>query len=114
MLERFAAAFATDPTFESIETALRLVAIKHPDLDKAARSAAISGDAQKIERAFETAIGMLIAQAQAGTIKMNGDTLTVLRTVRFDHMHGTYSLGGAPISALTLIGLSAEAAPAGP
>ena len=108
MLERFAVAFADDPTYESIKTALRLVAIKHPDLEKSARSAAISRDAQKIERAFETAIGMLIAQAQAGTIKMNGGTLKTLRTVRFDHMHGTYSFGGAPISALTLIAAPAE------
>ena len=103
MLERFAVAFTDDATYESVKTALRLVAIKHPDLEKSARSAAISRDAQKIERAFETAIGMLIAQAQAGTIKMNPSTLKTLRTVRFDHMHGTYSVGGGPVSALTLI-----------
>jgi hypothetical protein len=42
MLERFAVAFASDPTFENARTALRLVAIKDPDLEKAARSAAIS------------------------------------------------------------------------
>ena len=114
MLERFAVAFTDDATYESVKTALRLVAIKHPDLEKSARSAAISRDAQKIERAFETAIGMLIAQAQAGTIKMNPSTLKTLRTVRFDHMHGTYSVGGGPVSALTLIAAPAERTSAEP
>jgi hypothetical protein len=103
---------ASDPTFENARTALRLVAIKHPDLEKAARSAAISRNAQKIERAFETAVGILIAGAQAGTIKMNGDTLNAFRAVRFDHMHGTYSIGGTTFSALTLIASPAEGAPA--
>ena len=101
---------ASDPTFENTRTALRLVAIKHPDLEKAARSAAISRNAKKIERAFETAVGILIAGAQAGT--MNGDALNAFRAVRFDHMHGTYSIGGTTFSALTLIASPAEGAPA--
>jgi hypothetical protein len=67
-------------------------------------------NAQKIERAFETAVGILIAGAQAGT--MNGDTLNAFRAVRFDHMHGTYSIGGTTFSALTLIASPAEGAPA--
>jgi hypothetical protein len=69
-------------------------------------------NAQKIERAFETAVGILIAGAQAGTIKMNRDTLNAFRAVRFDHMHGTYSIGGTTFSALTLIASPAEGAPA--
>jgi hypothetical protein len=113
MLERFSIAFASEPTHDNIKAALRLVAIKHPDLDKAAKSAAISKNAQKIERAFETAVGILIAEAQAGTIKLKGDTLTTLRAVKFDHMHGTVTIGGATISALTLVTASADAAPAG-
>jgi hypothetical protein len=111
MLERFAVAFADDPTYESIKTALRIVAIKHPDLEKAAKAAAISRDAQKVERAFETSVGILIAEAQAGTIKMNPETLKTLRTVRFDHMHGTYTIGRTTISALALITARAEETP---
>ena len=114
MLERFAVAFADDPGFDSIKTALRLVAIKHPDLEKAAKNAAISRDAQKIERAFETAIGILIAEGQAGTIKLKAETLKSLRTVRFDHMHGTYSIEGTTFSALTLIGVPTDETPAQP
>ena len=111
MLERFAIAFASDPSFESIQTALRLVAIKHPDLDKAAKTAAISRNPQKIERAFETAVGILIAEAQAGTIKMSGATLIALRAVRFDHMHATYTIGGTTFPALTLITANSETVP---
>ena len=111
MLERFASAFTDEDVFLSLQTALRYTANKHRDLEKAAKQAAASGNAQKIERVFETAIGLIIAEAQSGQIKLDKSVLVVLRGIKFDHQHGTVTLGGKQISAALLL-VDPDSAPA--
>jgi hypothetical protein len=103
MLERFAIAFTDEAIFNSLETALRYTANKHRDLEKAAKAAAASGNPQKIERVFETAIGIIIAEAQSGQIKLDKTVLVALRGIKFDHQHGTVTIGGKTISAEVLV-----------
>ena len=103
MLERFAVAFTDEVVFISLQTALRNMANKHRDLEKAAKQAAASGSPQKIERVFETAIGIIIAEAQSGQIKLDKAVLVALRGIKFDHQHGTVTIGGKTISAELLI-----------
>lgn len=103
MLERFASAFTDENVFLSLQTALRYTANKHRDLEKQAKQAAASGNPQKIERVFETAVGLIIAEAQSGQIKLDKSVLVVLRGIKFDHQHGTVTIGGKTISAELLI-----------
>ena len=103
MLERFASAFTDENVFLSLQTALRYTANKHRDLEKQAKQAAASGNPQKIERVFETAIGLIIAEAQSGQIKLDKSVLVVLRGIKFDHQHGAVTIGGKTISAELLI-----------
>ena len=93
MLERFAIAFASDPTHDNIKTALRLVAIKHPDLDKAAKTAAISKSPQKIERAFETAVGILRERLPDCDVVPLGATDLARRGGVFNCVVATYRTG---------------------
>jgi hypothetical protein len=110
MLERFASAFTDEDVFLSLQTALRYTANKHRDLEKQAKQAAASGDAQKIERVFETAIGIIIAEAQSGQIKLDKPVLIALRGIKFDHQHGTVTIGGKTISAEVLVVIPDSAA----
>jgi hypothetical protein len=103
MLEHFATAFAAHAAFAGLEAAFRHVAKKRPDLEKAAQLAAASKNPQEIERVFEAAVGVIIAEAQAGAIKVDGATLTALRGIKFDHQHGTVTIGNATISAAVLV-----------
>jgi hypothetical protein len=103
MLERFAIAFTDEAVYTSLETALRHIGNRHRDLEKAAKQAAASGNAQKIERVFETAIGIIIAEAQSGQIKLDKTVLVALRGIKFDHQHGTVTIGGKTISAELLV-----------
>jgi hypothetical protein len=110
LLEHFATAFAAHAAFDGVKAALRLVANRHPELEKAAEEAAASKDALKIEQAFESAVGVIIAEAKAGTISVDGATLTALRGIKFDHQHGTVTIGNATVSAAVLVtGGSADA-----
>ena len=103
MLERFAVAFTDEDISRSLQTALRYTANKHRDLEKAAKQAAASGNPQKIERVFETAIGIIIAEAQSGQIKLDKTVLVALRGIKFDHQHGTVTIAGKTISAEALV-----------
>jgi len=103
MLERFAIAFTDEAVSSILETALRHIANRHRDLEKAAKQAAASGNPQKIERVFETAIGIIIAEAQSGQIKLDKTVLIALRGIKFDHQHGTVTIGGKTISAEVLV-----------
>lgn len=46
---------------------------------------------------------MIIAEANSGSIKVDGAVLTALRGIKFDHQRGTVQIGDAVISATVLV-----------
>ncbi len=103
MLERFAAAFKTKPYLAVSIPRCVIRPISTATSKRPAKQAAASGNPQKIERVFETAIGIIIAEAQSGQIKLDKTVLVALRGIKFDHQHGTVTIAGKTISAEVLV-----------
>jgi hypothetical protein len=103
MLEHFAVAFAAHAAFSGIEAALKYVAKKRPDLEAAAQKAAASNNPREIDKVFQEAIGVIIAEAASGAINVDGATIAALRGVKFDHQHGTVTIGNTTVSASVLV-----------
>jgi hypothetical protein len=103
MLAELAMGLATSATYDGIKAAFQYVASKRPDLEKDAQEAAASKNQQKIQQVFESAIGIILAEAKTGSIKVDGATLTALRGIKFDHQHGTVTIGDTTISAAVLV-----------
>lgn len=103
MLEHFAVAFAAHAAFTGVEAALKYVARKRPDLEAAAQKAAAQNDVREIDRIFQEAIGVIVADAGSGAIKIDGATIQALRGVKFDHQHGTVMIGNTTVSANVLV-----------
>ncbi len=103
MLEHFAVAFAAHAAFSGVEAALKYVAKKRPDLEFAAQKAAAINNPREIDKVFQEAIGVIIADAESGAISVDGATISALRGVKFDHQHGTVTIGDTTISAAALV-----------
>jgi hypothetical protein len=58
---------------------------------------------KEIEKVFQEAVGVIIAEANDGKIEIDGATMSALRGIKFDHQHGTVTIGDAVIAAETLI-----------
>ena len=58
---------------------------------------------QDVEQIFREALGVIDAQAGTGAISIDGALLTALRGIRFDHAHGTVSIGNTTVKAPVLV-----------
>jgi hypothetical protein len=107
MLEHFALAFAAHAAYDfSKNTFAQLfldVAKTRPDLEAAAQRAAASGNALEAESVFQQAVGVIIAEADAGSIQVQKAILTALKGIKFDHQHGRIDIGDSTIAADVLI-----------
>jgi hypothetical protein len=107
MLEHFATAFAAHAAWSGVEASLRqafqFVAKKRPELEEAAVQALATNNAREAEHVFEEAVNAIIGEAQSGSIKIDGATMTALRGIKFDHQHGMIFIGNTTISAGTLV-----------
>lgn len=94
---------AYDAAKRSLGAAFRYVADKRPDLDQAAAAAVSAKDASRIADVFEKAVGVIIADAARGEIKVDGGALNALNGIKFDHQHGRVSISNATVSADVLV-----------
>jgi hypothetical protein len=107
MLEHFALALAAHATFDISRAALvgafRHVVHRRPDLENVAKAAAATGNPQQVERVFAEAVGVIIAEADGGTLSIDGATLAALKGIRFDHQHGRVAIGDSVLLANVLV-----------
>jgi hypothetical protein len=106
MLEHFLAAMAAHVTVdlskEALKKAFEYVATKRPDLAADANKAEATGNFIEIEKVFRDAVGVIVAAAATGSIKIDDGTLNALNGIKFDHQHGTVNIAGAVISSKVL------------
>jgi hypothetical protein len=107
LLEHFfiaiAAHLTADISKEGIKRAFAYVASRRPDLASAARAAEASGNLRDIERVFTEAVGVILADANSGSIKLDAATLQALNGIKFDHQHGEVHIRGSRISSKVLV-----------
>lgn len=107
MLEHFLTALAADATFSLSKDALRqafaYVRKAKPDLAKRAAAAEAAGNIDEIEKVFREAVGIIVAEAKTGKIAINQASITALNGVKFDHQHGTITIGNTVVSAKVLV-----------
>ncbi|CCG42201.1 hypothetical protein [Magnetospirillum molischianum] len=107
MLEHFLIAMAAHATVDISKEALKFafdyVAARRPDLAKAAAQAEASGNLQDIEKVFRDAVGVIVAEASNGSIKIDAGVLEALNGIKFDHQHGEVQIAGARISSKLLV-----------
>ena len=87
-------------TAPSVERFFSTVFRLKPDLENRLRSAQTTKD---IEQIFREAIGIIDANAGAGTIEVNRALVEAIRGIRFDHASGLVTIFGSTISAPVLV-----------
>lgn len=96
-------AFTEDAVRDFFTKAFRL----KPPLEKQLRNAATS---QQLQQVLNDATGVIEANAAAGTIDVDGALLQAIKHIRFDHQHGTVTIGNSTVvSAIVVTGGSAGA-----
>ena len=107
MLEHFFVAMAAHATVDISKEALKrvfdFVATRRPDLAQAAGKAEASGNLGDIEKVFRDALGVIVAEASNGQLKVDAAVLEALNGIKFDHQHGEVLIAGARISSKVLV-----------
>lgn len=107
MLYELAMGVAGNAAYEAAKTSLalafRYVANKRPDLEQAAAAAVAANDESRIADVFEKAVGVIIASAASGEIKVDGGALNALNGIKFDHQHGRVGISNSTVLASVLV-----------
>ena len=99
-LGEIAAHAAYDVSKSSLLSAVKYVANKRPDLELAADTAT---SREQLQQTLDDAVGFLVAEADRGSIVIDGTLLSALRGIQFDHQHGLVTIGNSTLSAAVLI-----------
>jgi hypothetical protein len=83
-------------TTDSIKALFRTAVNLQPAIAEKMRTATSTQD---VEQIFREAVGVIDAQAGTGAISIDGALLAALRGIRFDHAHGTVSIGNTTVKA---------------
>lgn len=107
MFEHFLTAYAAHAAFdvskEGLKRAFDYVVKIRPDLAKKAHTAESTKNINDLENVFREAVGVIVAEANNGTIHIDQTIITALNGVKFDHQHGTITIGNTTVSALILV-----------
>lgn len=107
MLETIAIGLAANAAYDISKTALKAamewVSQKHPEYEAEAVAAVAAGDSARVEKVFEAAVGVLLVNAANGSVNIDGATITALRGIKFNHEHGTVTMGDTTVRSDVLV-----------
>ena len=103
LLNAIAAQTVVDISKEVLKQAFDFVAKSRPDLAKAAKQAEASGNDQDIEKVFQTAVSVIVAEAAKGSINIDAGKLQALNGIKFDHQDGKVYIKGTQIYSKALV-----------
>jgi hypothetical protein len=107
VLEAIAVGIAANAAYDiskvALEAAMEWVSQSHPELETEAVAAVEAKDSARIARVFEAAVGVILVNAKNGSVKIDGGTITALKGIKFNHQHGTVTMGDATVRSEVLV-----------
>ena len=103
MLESFLVGLASNyvaaASIEAIRRGAAYLVKQRPDLEARFTGAQKSGDQVAAQKILEEGFGVLLAEAAAGKITLDGALVSALRKIHFDHQDGTVWIEGSKVRA---------------
>lgn len=98
-----AAHLGTDAAKAGVKKVFSALSSSHPELNERAKAAQVASNTLEVERIFQEAVGVIIAEADSGQISVESSAIAALRGIKFDHQHGTVQIGKSTLKATVLI-----------